>query len=85
MIEHIAKQADISKASAARALEAALGAVTLTLKAGGTVSLVGFGSFLVGDRAPRVGRNLSTGAAIKIGSSKVPKLRPGKAFKDALN
>lgn len=52
MIEHIAQQADISKASAARALEAALGAVTLTLKAGGTVSLVGFGSFLVGDRAP---------------------------------
>ncbi|MCX7234914.1 MAG: HU family DNA-binding protein [Burkholderiales bacterium] len=85
MIEHIAKQADISKASAARALEAALGAVTLTLKAGGTVSLVGFGSFLVGDRAPRVGRNLSTGAAIKIASSKVPKFRPGKAFKDALN
>ena len=85
MIEHIAKQADISKASAARALDAVLGAVTLTLKEGGTVSLVGFGSFLVGDRAPRVGRNLSTGAAIKISSSKVPKFRPGKAFKDALN
>ena len=49
------------------------------------MSLVGFGSFLVGDRAPRVGRNLSTGAAIKIASSKVPKFRPGKAFKDALN
>lgn len=85
LIEHIAKQADLSKAAAGRALEATMGAVRLTLKKGGTVSLVGFGTFAVGKRAARTGRNPRTGAAIKIKSAKVPKFRPGKALKDALN
>jgi DNA-binding protein HU-beta len=71
LIEHIAKQADISKAAATRALEA--------------TSLVGFGTFAVSKRAARTGRNPRTGAAIKIKSAKVPKFRPGKALKDALN
>ncbi len=85
LIEHIAKNADISKAAATRALEATIGAVKTTLKKGGSVSLVGFGTFAVGKRAARTGRNPRTGDAIKIKAAKVPKFRPGKALKDALN
>lgn len=85
LIEHIALNADISKAAAARALEATINAVKTTLNAGGSVSLVGFGTFAVGRRAPRLGRNPRTGVAIKIMAAKVPKFRPGKALKDALN
>ena len=85
MIDHIAKQADISKAAATRALEAMTGAVKTTLKKSGSVSLVGFGTFAVGERAARTGRNPQTGASIKIKAAKVPKFRPGKALKDALN
>ena len=85
LIEHIAKHADISKAAATRALESTIGAVKTTLKKGGSVSLVGFGTFAVGKRAARTGRNPRTGAAIKIKAAKVPKFRPGKALKDALN
>ena len=85
LVEHMATQADISKAAAGRALEALMGAVKGTLKKGGTVSLVGFGTFAVGKRAARVGRNPRTGAALKIKAAKVPKFRPGKGLKDALN
>jgi DNA-binding protein HU-beta len=85
LIEHIAKHADISKAAATRSLEATIGAVKTTLKKGGSVSLVGFGTFAVGKRAARTGRNPRTGDAIKIKAAKVPKFRPGKALKDALN
>ncbi|MFM8637565.1 MAG: HU family DNA-binding protein [Betaproteobacteria bacterium] len=84
LIEHIAKQADLSKAAASRALEAVIGGVRPTLKKGGTVSLVGFGTFSVTKRAARTGRNPRTGATIKIKAAKVPKFRPGKALKDAL-
>ena len=84
LIEHIAKQADLSKAAAARALEAGIGGGRTTLKKGGTVSLVGFGTFSVTKRAARTGRNPRTGATIKIKAAKVPKFRPGKALKDAL-
>ena len=84
LIEHIAKQADISKAAAARALEAVIGGVRTTLKKGGSVSVVGFGTFAVTKRAGRTGRNPRTGEAIKIKSAKVPKFRPGKGLKDAL-
>ena len=85
LIEHIARQADLSKAAATRALEAMIGGVKTSLKKNNTVSLVGFGTFSVGRRAARNGRNPKTGAAIKIKASKVPKFRPGKALKDALN
>ena len=85
LIEHIAKDADISKAAATRALDAAIDAVKTTLKKGDSVSLVGFGTFAVGVRAARLGRNPRTGEAIKIKAAKVPKFRPGKALKDALN
>ena len=85
LIEHIAKNADLSKADAGRALEAAMGAITTTLRKGGAVTLVGFGTFAVGKRAARTGRNPRTGAAVKIKASKVPKFKAGKALKDALN
>lgn len=85
LIEHIAKQADISKAAASRALEAIIGGVKTTLKKNGSVTIAGFGTFAVAKRAARTGRNPRTGAAIKIKSSKVPKFRPGKALKDHLN
>jgi DNA-binding protein HU-beta len=85
LIEHIARQADISKAAAGRALEALIGGVKATLKKNNSVSLVGFGTFSVSKRAARTGRNPRTGAAIKIKSARVPKFRPGKALKDHLN
>jgi DNA-binding protein HU-beta len=85
LIEHIAKTADISKAAAARSLDAMIGAVKVTLKKNGTVTLVGFGTFSVGKRAARIGRNPRTGEAIKIKSAKVPKFKPGKGLKDAVN
>jgi DNA-binding protein HU-beta len=85
LIDHIAQKSDISKAAAGRALEALIGAVKATLKKNNSVSLVGFGTFSVSKRAARTGRNPRTGAAIKIKSAKVPKFRPGKALKDALN
>lgn len=85
LIEHIAKSADISKAAATRSLDAMVGAIKVTLKKNGTVTLVGFGTFSVGKRAARVGRNPRTGEAIKIKSAKVPKFKPGKGLKDAVN
>ncbi|WP_269664464.1 HU family DNA-binding protein [Burkholderia sp. WSM2230] len=85
LIDHIAQQAEISKAAAGRALEAVIGGVKGTLKKGGSVTLVGFGTFAVGKRTARTGRNPRTGDAIKIKAAKVPKFRPGKALKDALN
>jgi DNA-binding protein HU-beta len=85
LIDHIAKQADISKAAAGRALDSVVAAVKQSLKKGDDVTLVGFGTFTVGKRAARTGRNPRTGATIKIKAAKVPKFRPGKALKDAVN
>jgi len=85
LIEQIAKSADISKAAAGRALDAAIGAIKASMKKGQMVTLVGFGTFYVGKRAARTGRNPRTGAAIKIKAAKTPKFRAGKALKDAVN
>jgi DNA-binding protein HU-beta len=85
LIDHIAKQADISKAAAGRAVDALVGAIKTSLKKNQSVTLVGFGTFVVGKRAARSGRNPRTGATIKIKAAKVPKFRPGKALKDAIN
>jgi DNA-binding protein HU-beta len=85
LIEHIAHKADLSKAAAARVLESVVGAVTKTLKKGDSVTLVGFGTFSVGKRAARTGRNPRTGAAIKIKAAKVPKFKPGKNLKEFVN
>lgn len=85
LIDVIAKQSEISKAAAGRALDAAIAAIKTSLKKGNDVTLVGFGTFSVGKRAARSGRNPRTGATIKIKAAKVPKFRPGKALKDAVN
>ena len=85
MIERMASDADISKVAAERALESFTTSVQSTLKKGGTVTLVGFGSWSVTKRAARTGRNPKTGESIKIKARKAPKFTPGKAFKDALN
>lgn len=85
LIDTIAKSADISKAAAGRALDSAVSAIKASLKKGQMVTLVGFGTFYVGKRAARSGRNPRTGAAIKIRAAKVPKFRAGKALKDSVN
>ena len=85
LIDRIAESADISKASAGRALDATIEAITSSLKQADPVALVGFGTFTVRDRAARVGRNPQTGAPIQIAAAKVPAFKPGKALKEALN
>ena len=84
LIEVVAKQSDISKAAAGRALDATIAAIKQALKKGNDVTLVGFGTFTVAERAARAGRNPQTGEAIKIKAAKLPKFRPGKALKDAV-
>jgi DNA-binding protein HU-beta len=85
LIEHIATKSDISKAAATRALASIIEAVKKTLKKGDTVTLVGFGTFSVTKRAARTGRNPRTGAPLKIKAAKVPRFKPGKGLKEALN
>jgi len=85
LVDAVADSADLSKASAARAVDAVVDAVTSTLKKGDSVALLGFGTFLVRDRAARSGRNPRTGETIQIKASKVPAFKAGKALKDALN
>ena len=85
LIEEIAAKAEISKSSAGRALDATISAVKEALRNEDSVTLVGFGTFHVGERAARTGRNPRTGKNIKIEAAKVPKFRAGKALKDALN
>ena len=85
LVDAIAKSADLSKAAAARALDATVDTIKKSLKKGDTVSLVGFGTFKVGKRAARNGRNPRTGATIKIKAAKVPKFSAGKGLKDAVN
>ncbi|HGO8697977.1 TPA: HU family DNA-binding protein [Neisseria meningitidis] len=84
LIEAIAQEADISKAAAQKGLDATTNAVTTALKQGDTVTLVGFGTFYVGERAERQGRNPKTGEPLTIAAAKTPKFRAGKALKDAL-
>ncbi|NRA56288.1 MAG: HU family DNA-binding protein [Gammaproteobacteria bacterium] len=85
LIDQIASGADISKAAAGRALDSFIDAVTGALKEDDKVSLVGFGTFEVRQRAARTGRNPQTGAEIKIAAANVPAFKAGKALKDAVN
>jgi DNA-binding protein HU-beta len=85
LIEVVADDAGLSKADATRAVDAVIGAVTKALKSGNDVSLVGFGTFAVKNRAARQGRNPRTGETIQIAASKVPGFKAGKALKDAVN
>lgn len=85
LIDQIATSAEISKAAAARALDATVEAVKTALKNGDTVNLIGFGTFYVGERPARTGRNPRTGKALEIKAAKSPKFRAGKGLKDAIN
>ncbi len=85
LIDAIAASADIPKASAGRALDAVIDSITGALTSGDSVSLVGFGTFDVKDRAARTGRNPQTGQPIQIAASRVPSFKAGKALKDAVN
>ncbi len=85
LIENIAEEADLAKAEAGRALDAALRAIADTLRNGEPVSLVGFGTFQVRHRAPRSGHNPATGEAIQIAASTTVAFKPGKALKDSVN
>ena len=85
LVDAIADSAGLSKADAGRALDATVDAITDALKGGSTVSLVGFGTFTVRDRAARTGRNPRTGETIQIAASKNPAFKAGKALKDAVN
>ncbi|MBA1148391.1 HU family DNA-binding protein [Ectothiorhodospiraceae bacterium WFHF3C12] len=85
LIEAVAQSADLSKAAATRAVDAVVDSVTRALKEGDQVTLVGFGTFTVRERAARSGRNPRTGQSITIPASKVPGFKAGKALKDAVN
>jgi DNA-binding protein HU-beta len=85
LVDQIASIADISKADAGRALDAFVTVVTDALKEGDTISLVGFGSFAVKERAERQGRNPQSGEVITIKAAKIPSFKAGKILKDAVN
>ena len=85
LIARVAFEAETTKAAAERAIAAVINTITRTLRKGGTVQLVGFGTFGVTKRAARIGRNPRTGEAIKIKARKSPNFKPGKVLKDALN
>lgn len=84
LIDFIAETAELTKASASRALDAFLDGVTFSLKEGNPVVIVNFGTFTVKERAAREGRNPSTGEKIKINAAKVVGFKAGKALKDAV-
>ena len=85
LVNAIAEKAGLTKADAEKALKAVTDTIEEALKAGEKVSLVGFGTFSVGERAAREGQNPQTGEKIKIAAAKVPKFKAGKALKDAVN
>jgi len=85
LVASISEKSELSKVDSERALEAFCASVTGELGVGGTVSLVGFGTFSVKDRAERKGRNPQTGAEITIKASKAPAFKAGKGLKEAVN
>ena len=85
LVEVVSRSAGITKSASEKALDGALDAIKGALKKGHSVTLVGFGTFRVGRREARVGRNPRTGEEIRIRAAKVPKFSAGKALKDAVN
>lgn len=84
-VDAVSDASDLSKADAARAVEAVISTITKTLKQGDSVTLVGFGTFEVRKRGARTGRNPRTGETINIAASNNPAFKAGKALKDAVN
>lgn len=85
LINAIAEHSNLSKADAGRSLDALTNTIEATLKAGDSITLVGFGTFEVKARAARKGRNPQTGREITIAAANVPSFKPGKGLKDAVN
>jgi DNA-binding protein HU-beta len=85
LVDAIAKDAGLSKVDATNALNAFISNVTGTLKGGDSISLIGFGTFSISDRAARTGRNPQTGAEIQIAAKKVAKFKAGKALSESVN
>jgi DNA-binding protein HU-beta len=85
LVDAVAETSEVTKAEAARAVDAVISAITKALAKGDAVTLVGFGTFQVRKRAARTGRNPKTGETIKINASKNPAFKAGKALKDAVN
>jgi len=85
LVAAIADGSGLTKADAARALSATTGAISRALSNGDKVSITGFGSFLVRNRAARSGRNPQTGAPINISASKMPAFKAGKFLKESVN
>jgi DNA-binding protein HU-beta len=85
LVAAVAAQAELSKADAAKAVDAVFQAITEALQKNDEVRLVGFGTFSVAERAATEGRNPRTGAKITIPASKQPKFKAGKGLKDAVN
>ena len=85
LVEHVANETETSKAAAAAAIDAVLDGITMALKNGDEVRLVGFGTFSVKKRAAGKGRNPATGAEIKIPASKSVRFKSGAALKAAVN
>ena len=85
LVEAISKETELSQKDSKACLNAFIDTVTKELSKGHDVTLIGFGTFSVGKRAARTGRNPRTGETIKIPSSKAPKFKPGKALKDSVN
>ncbi|HEY8540337.1 MAG TPA: HU family DNA-binding protein [Steroidobacteraceae bacterium] len=85
LIDAVSGQTGLPKAEATKAVDAVFDSITTALKAGDSVSVLGFGTFVVKQRAARSGRNPRTRETIEIPASKVPAFKAGKALKDAVN
>lgn len=85
LVAAVADKAGLTKAQAADAVDAVLDGITGQLKSGGDVRLVGFGNFIVAHRKASTARNPQTGATVEVPAAKVPRFKPGKALKDAVN
>ncbi len=85
LIDKIAGDAEITKAAATRAIESLVDGIASSLKKGERTTLVGFGTFVMNERAARTGRNPQTGATINIPAKKVVKFRAGKELEEIIN
>lgn len=85
LVDAVAVSANLTKSDAGEAVDAVFESISKTLSGGDSVSLVGFGTFSVSDRAARSGRNPRTGETIHIAATRVPKFKAGKGLKDAVN
>ncbi len=85
LVAAIAEEAGLTKADAGKALDATVKSITNAMASGDSVAIIGFGTFAVGERAARTGRNPQTGKEMQIPAAKVPKFKPGKSLKDAVN